>query len=314
MPVAFKVSRLVPSTALLFGALVGLALGCSTRPEGSGRLAVALTDAPAPAVKEIVVTIDKVTAHSEQEGWVTVASGVGTLDLLQLKDKSVALGFANLPAGKVTQVRLYLAAEGDRYVTLQDGSRQELTVPSGLQSGIKVNGPFTLSSCETTSVLLDFDGEKSLKVHPTGTGRWILRPVIRVKETSAEPTGCNDGSPDAGPVTPPPTPGGAGDACSADTECLSGVCLEGVCAPGGPGAPCAEPADCVSGTCNPDGTCGNGPAGGTGSSCNAPTDCLSGSCTNNVCDPGNQGTPCESTSDCSDGYSCQQNTCVPVIG
>ncbi|MCI0571427.1 MAG: DUF4382 domain-containing protein [Myxococcaceae bacterium] len=319
MSMEFKLSKLVPSAVVLLGALVGLAMGCgSTRQDaaaGRGRLAVALTDAPAPEVKEIWVTIDKVTAHSEQEGWVTVKENMGlTLDLLKLKDSTLELGVADLDAGAVSEVRLHLLAGGTHSITTLDGTQHELTVPSGLQSGIKVKGPFNIAACETTHVLLDFDAERSIFAHPTGAETWILRPVIHMKKTESESTGCTDD----GDVTPPPQPpGGAGDACTMPADCLSGVCAEGMCAPGAPGAPCSENNDCASGTCTSEGTCGNGPAVGAGESCNAPTGCLSGSCTNNVCDPGTQGTPCGGNTDCAEGFTCQEGSCTappPVIG
>jgi hypothetical protein len=42
---------------------------------GYGTLALELVDAPSPDVKGIFVTVETVTVHSEQAGWVTVAHG-----------------------------------------------------------------------------------------------------------------------------------------------------------------------------------------------------------------------------------------------
>src|SRR4051794_26775236 len=55
-------------------------------------------------VTEIIVTIDKVTAHSTSAGWVTLANTTTTVDILKLAQYAQPLGFANLPAGKITQV------------------------------------------------------------------------------------------------------------------------------------------------------------------------------------------------------------------
>ncbi|HEY3585716.1 MAG TPA: DUF4382 domain-containing protein, partial [Myxococcaceae bacterium] len=96
---------------LLAAATMALS-ACGTSSSGNGTLAVALTDAPSPDVKSIVVTIDSVTAHSDEAGWVTVAQGPITVDLLTLQDVSTKLGEVSLPAGTVSEVRLILAADG----------------------------------------------------------------------------------------------------------------------------------------------------------------------------------------------------------
>jgi hypothetical protein len=73
---------------LATGAMALAACGASS--SGNGTLAIALVDAPSPDVKGIVVTVDTVTAHSEEAGWVTVAHGPITVDLLTLQDVSMS--------------------------------------------------------------------------------------------------------------------------------------------------------------------------------------------------------------------------------
>ena len=192
---------------LLVAGLMALA-GCGASSSGNGMLAVALVDAPSPDVKGIVVTIDKVTAHSEQAGWVTVAQGPITVDLLTLHDVAMTLGAISLPAGTVSEVRLILDATGDQYVLLADDTRAPLKTPSGAQSGEKLKGPFTVSACEKHTLTIDFDGKNSIAYHETGgpNPEWILRPVIRVKTEADEVLPCqaDGGSPDSG------LPGGSG--------------------------------------------------------------------------------------------------------
>ena len=100
-----------PLLRSLFAAGAVALAGCGAS-SGYGTLAVALTDAPSPDVKGIVVTIETVTAHSEQAGWVTVAHGPITVDLLALQDVSTQLGEVSLPAGTVNEIRLILAEDG----------------------------------------------------------------------------------------------------------------------------------------------------------------------------------------------------------
>ena len=92
---------------------------------GTGTFAIQLVDAPSPDVKGIIVTIDTVTAHSEEAGWVTIAHGPTTVDLLTLQDVTMKLGEVALPAGTVTEVRLQLVEAGPQYVILADGSHAQ---------------------------------------------------------------------------------------------------------------------------------------------------------------------------------------------
>ncbi len=179
-------------------ALVGCGTGSSS---GNGILAVELVDAPSPDVKGIVVTIDTVTAHSDQAGWVTIAHGPITADLLMLQDVALKLGEVSLPAGTVSEVRLVLA-DGPQYVLLADGSHAPLKTPSGSTSGEKLKGPFTVSACTKHTLTIDFDGKNSIAYHETGgpDSKWILRPVIRVKTEAIEALSCHAdaGTPDGG--------------------------------------------------------------------------------------------------------------------
>ncbi len=199
---------MLAATAAL--AMTGCGAGSSS---GNGTLAIELVDAPSPDVKGIVVTIDTVTAHSEQAGWVTVAHGPITVDLLTLQDVALKLGEVSLPAGQVTEVRLQLA-DGPQYVVLADDSHAPLKTPSGSTSGLKLKGPFTVSACTKHTLTIDFDGKNSIAYHETGgpNPEWILRPVIRVRTEADEPQSCVDGGTPASGTPDGGDSGGGADA------------------------------------------------------------------------------------------------------
>ena len=62
----------------------------------------------------------------------------------------------------------------------QGGALQPLKVPSGAQSGIKLNANFTVQPDQVTDLLLDFDACKSVVV-AGNSGQYLLKPVIRVE-------------------------------------------------------------------------------------------------------------------------------------
>jgi hypothetical protein len=326
-------------TFLVAVLLTLVAVGCSqsTSPTGSGALSVALSQVPGNGaastnvslsqspdpVTSVVVSVTKVRAHVESLGWIVLSDVPVQVDLLALPAAGVDLGLARLPSGKkVTQIRLLVAATGNYVVA--GGVQVALTVPSGIETGIKIPGPWEISPCNETALALEFDGKKSVWYHPTGgVSPWILRPVIHVKRVRYAQTSCEEGSTPACVPTSCPSglcdatgtcaPGGEGAGCVTGDDCLSGDCLEAHCQPGGAGLPCRAPADCASGVCGEDGSCGEGGAVGAGTGCTSALQCLSGVCTEGACAQGAQGTPCNVLADCQTdlGLGCVKYVCQP---
>lgn len=170
--------RTILGAAALCGLL--LAAGCSDSSNPStGTLKVNLVDSPA-AYDAVFVQIDSVEAHAADAdsngGWHVVSSRTGTYDLLTLRNGlSALLVDEQLPAGHYTQIRLKLGA-GNSVVV--DGVAHDLTVPSGMRSGLKLNHPFTIEGGEIYEITMDFDAARS--IHMTGNGRYMMRPVIGV--------------------------------------------------------------------------------------------------------------------------------------
>ncbi len=117
-----------------------------------------------------------------------------TYNLLDLANGVLqALGLTDLPEGEYNQMRLVLSDEPEpggvnilgqthpfaNYFIDKNDLAQELKVPSGLQSGIKIVGGFTITTGQTTDIILDFDALKSI-VKAGASGKWLLKPVIKV--------------------------------------------------------------------------------------------------------------------------------------
>lgn len=58
-----------------------------------------------------------------------------------------------------------------------DGESQELFIPSGYQTGIKLVNSFTVDPAVITELTVDFDVASSLHEAPPGSGNYILRPT-----------------------------------------------------------------------------------------------------------------------------------------
>lgn len=256
-------------TAPLFFSVLAL-VGCAGGGSGtlnpatwsggmSGAMELRLVDAPNPDVTAVVVTIDKVDAHLTGAGWVTLASQKVTVDLLTLQNGTFAkLGVTALPAGQLTQIRLYTDDAGPNYVITPDGAQHPLDVPSGDESGIKLKLGLDIQPCASGNITIDFDAHKSIWVHPRGAGAgdlWNLRPVIRLSGISQTGTCSGDGGatpPAAPPIdgTPPapspaPLPGPEGSTTPNPNPPTLGSGAPTTCG----GAVCADGDTCVNGVC-----------------------------------------------------------------
>jgi len=164
--------------AVLF--IIGM-VGCenSNEPTGEfGTLKMYLVDLPS-SFDSVVVSVKQVEVHGTgngNSGWYVINDSLRSFDLLQLiNGASAVLGDSVLPAGLYTQIRLIL---GDSNYVVDNGTKYDLTVSSGSETGIKLNHSFTIEPNTLYELLLDFNVDKS--IHITGTGEYKLDPVITI--------------------------------------------------------------------------------------------------------------------------------------
>jgi hypothetical protein len=158
---------------------------------GTGTVTLLLKDSPFSDAKALLVSFSEVNAHASGGDWITIPFAGGatgrTCDLKKLETAQDILGVASLPAGHYTQVRLVVssatiyfdhASSGsacDTSITAPLGTKASVTIPSG---ELKLNREFDLLADGGLSILLDFDGDKSVKL--TGSGKYMMTPVIGI--------------------------------------------------------------------------------------------------------------------------------------
>ena len=139
---------------------------------------VKLTDNPA-AFSKVYVDIRSVMVNLTDDavnGWTTLSTNAGVYDLLTLQNgKDTLLAKGTLAAQTVKQIRFVLGTDN----SVEIGSlTYPLTIPSGAESGLKINLNKELRSA-LESVTIDFDAAAS--VHDEGNGSYTLRPVLSVR-------------------------------------------------------------------------------------------------------------------------------------
>lgn len=182
---------------LTVGMGASLGAGCDqwetwlTQQAATGTLRVIVTDKPFPVefLQEATVTVTRVDVRQAESGtvsagapdgadagsndaspFVTIFDGEKTLNLLDLRNGRVdLLAESSVPAGSYDQMRLVVT---DGRVVLTDGREFDLKVPSGEQSGIKLNFNFEVASGldggSATELLLDVDLSRAFRVIPGG--------------------------------------------------------------------------------------------------------------------------------------------------
>jgi hypothetical protein len=150
---------------------------CESEP-GNAKIEVYLTDAPGD-YQQVNVEIIGVEVHSDEagqaEGWKTLQVENGIYDLRKLTNGlDTLVGSIELPAGKISQLRLILGT--DNSIKVGD-ELHELATPSGQQSGLKLLINTQLHEGVTYKVLLDFDVARSIVMK--GNDSYALKPVIR---------------------------------------------------------------------------------------------------------------------------------------
>lgn len=151
--------------------------------DGLGRLRLVLHDAPIDDVDAVWVQWGEVRVRHVVQGWITVSTAPGEVDLLTLQGgTTTVLGLGAVPVGVYDEVRMDLM---DAWVIV-DGERQPLSVPSGDTSGLKIKVDFTVEDCGDTSVSMDWDVGAHLTHNSQG---FKLRPVLNA-ESSYDDASC----------------------------------------------------------------------------------------------------------------------------
>jgi len=186
--------------ALVVTAAVALLAACGGGSDGdksqTGRLKLSITDAPMDDVQEVWVKFSAV--EFKPEGGAPVLNALTpaqSLNLLELQGGRTAVLVNNviLPAGRYEWIRLVVdnvPNVRDSYV-MANGAECELIVPSGAESGLKMNRGFELTADGSVALTVDFDLRKSLHAPPGQksmmemcTQGYLLRPTLRLVQDS----------------------------------------------------------------------------------------------------------------------------------
>jgi hypothetical protein len=148
-------------------------------------MTVEMTDAPIDSAAQVNVFVERIEVNNADDstGWITVAEPQQSYNLLDYTNGEVAvLGGTDLEAGTYPQIRMILGEGNNLVVYNDDGSTStyDLFVPSGTQSGLKINVNAVIEEGIEYTMLLDFDASRSVKKAGNNPNRpYILRPTVK---------------------------------------------------------------------------------------------------------------------------------------
>jgi hypothetical protein len=206
--------------------LTMLVTACGNSNTSFGTLSLKLTDAPVDGAEHVYIQFRGIEIQGDNGTRITInycqdpANATQTIvslsdcttpaapkkiDLLALSNglaEEILNGYT-LPAGYYNNLRLLVDTAGveDSYIVIA-GVKHELTIPSGSQTGLKLNRNLTILAGGSADFTIDFDLRKS--VHLTGNNSYILRPTLRIADNTL--AGSITGTVNALSVVPGCTP------------------------------------------------------------------------------------------------------------
>ncbi|MDX1598262.1 MAG: DUF4382 domain-containing protein, partial [Marinobacter sp.] len=156
----------------------------SSDSDATGTVSFGLTDAPATEFSNVTVAFTEIQLKPADSDWISFPlDGFETVNMLDLQGgvTEPLITDQEVLAGNYTQLRLIVDTDNS-FVKLKSTGDTEysLAVPSGEQSGLKLQGNFLVAADTSTDFTIDFDVQKAV-VNPAGQALadYMLRPALR---------------------------------------------------------------------------------------------------------------------------------------
>ena len=160
--------------------------GSGSNPANTGQLNIRIGDAPVDGASEVVIVFTGVELHSNSGTTSIDFAQPRQIDLLAYQNGATVNLLENetVAAGQYDWMRLKVIAERNRsdgsFIHFEDGSQFPLFIPSGSETGLKLNRPFRVAVGGITRLVADFDLRKSIIAPPGQDPNYILKPVLRL--------------------------------------------------------------------------------------------------------------------------------------
>jgi len=150
----------------------------SSSAASSGQFTLDITDGPVDNASKVVIAFTAIEVKPKSGPAQTIHfNNTKNIDLLDYQGANFIslLNKRDLETGDYNWLRLIID-DSETYIRI-DGQQHELDIPSGSESGLKLNSGFTIDEGTETHIVIDFELRHS--VYQTGNGNYKMKPVIR---------------------------------------------------------------------------------------------------------------------------------------
>jgi len=169
--------------SVFFGLCLLAALSaCGGSSSANGSLSLGVTDTPVDGASSVVVAFTGVDVMGPGGQMHFALASEQSIDLLKLQGNASAalLTGVSVPAGDYQWIRLDID-EANSFLIATAGGKFPLNIPSGSQSGLKLNNGFTVAQGGTADFTVDFDLRQSITLDNSGgTATYTLKPTLRL--------------------------------------------------------------------------------------------------------------------------------------
>ncbi|WMS86113.1 DUF4382 domain-containing protein [Pleionea litopenaei] len=180
--------KTIAKHSLLLSSMVSalILVGCDSSDKNNGTISLKLTDAPVDSATEVVVEFTGVEIKPTEGAALQFDfDEPRQIDLLALQNGATEplLTQEVVTAGSYNWVRLKVNADNqvmDSYISFEGGETYSLYVPSGSQSGLKLNQGFNVAIGQDADFTIDFDLRKSIVDPQSNQVDYLLKPSLRI--------------------------------------------------------------------------------------------------------------------------------------
>jgi len=184
---------------LAASAVVFAGCGGSVETAATGFLSLGISDGPVHDATKVCITLNEIELKSASETTIITLDPARKVNLLDYQGANAAplLIDEEVTAGSYEWMRLGIDAVrgsnggagetggvecdgGASYIVMEDGTVNNLYVPSGANTGLKLVGGFTVPANGSPNFTAEFDLARSITAPPGLDPDVVMRPVIRL--------------------------------------------------------------------------------------------------------------------------------------
>lgn len=178
-----KTRKIIPAIitliAILFFSCTKDRMGAAMMVKMTDGSAVTFTThADAYQAVNVEITGVEINYEGTTDAWVALPVHAGIYNLIDIQNDitTVLADHSSIRAGKVSQMRMIL---GDHNTLVTGNGTFDLKVPSGAETGLKINLDTEIKPGKTVTITIDFNSEKS--VVDEGNNSFLLKPYLELK-------------------------------------------------------------------------------------------------------------------------------------